>query len=391
MELQGIYVQLKLGGEKATQNAPPEIGEALQSIEVTHGSQDRSGFQLTFEVGRGNADLQDYGLLTHEFLQPFNRVILLVHFGGVQSTLMDGFITNIQLSPSPDPGASTLTITGEDVSVMMDLEEEGQDYQKKTATEIVEAIAQQYQSSLGLTVTIPREARETVNSAKKKGKRKSTKSQGVTDLAYIRQLAQTYGFVFYVKPGSQPGTNEAYWGPPVRSGEPQAVLSANLGPYSNLDSIGSFQFNGLAATKVTFKGKNKKNKTKTETIDTYSRQALCRNPAEPKRKVFLGATQHKNLAKARTEAQAQVDKSFEEVVSASGDFNAIADGRILEPRALVNLRGVGHSFDGTYYVKSVTHRIDLREGEYKQSFSLNREGLGTLVQTIPISNLGGQL
>jgi hypothetical protein len=42
----------------------------------------------------------------------------------------------------------------------------------------------------------------------------------------------------------------------------------------------------------------------------------------------------------------------------------------------VGLRGAGHSFDGLYYVKSVTHNI--RRGEYKQSFTLTREGLGAI-------------
>ena len=34
-----------------------------------------------------------------------------------------GIITHQQLSPGNDPGSGTLTVTGEDVSVMMDLEE----------------------------------------------------------------------------------------------------------------------------------------------------------------------------------------------------------------------------------------------------------------------------
>jgi hypothetical protein len=65
------------------------------------------------------------------------------------------------------------------------------------------------------------------------------------------------------------------------------------------------------------------------------------------------------------------------VVTASGELDALRYGRILRPRGLVDVRGVGHSYDGTYYVQGVTHSIDIRSGAYKQNFTLTREGLGT--------------
>ncbi len=43
---------------------------------------------------------------------------------------------------------------------------------------------------------------------------------------------------------------------------------------------------------------------------------------------------------------------------------------------IVGVRGVGFNYDGNYYVTSVTHSI--RVGQYTQSFSLAREGLGCL-------------
>jgi hypothetical protein len=40
---------------------------------------------------------------------------------------------------------------------------------------------------------------------------------------------------------------------------------------------------------------------------------------------------------------------------------------------LVGVRGAGLAYDGLYYVNSVTH--SLKRGEYKQNFSLSRDGL----------------
>ena len=65
------------------------------------------------------------------------------------------------------------------------------------------------------------------------------------------------------------------------------------------------------------------------------------------------------------------------MVTATGTLDALRYGRILKPRGLVGVRGAGEHYDGTYYVKTVTHKIDVRKGEYKQAFTLTREGVGT--------------
>src|SRR5437867_1831755 len=128
MNLLGIHLTLFIGKTPPTP-ASPFLAEALRSVEVTHNDQGPSGFQLTFQIGRSTAlDLLDYRLLTNPLLQPFNRVILVVRFAIAPQVLMDGIITHQQLSPSNEPGGSTLTVTGEDVSVMMDLEQQHREF-----------------------------------------------------------------------------------------------------------------------------------------------------------------------------------------------------------------------------------------------------------------------
>jgi hypothetical protein len=67
-------------------------------------------------------------------------------------------------------------------------------------------------------------------------------------------------------------------------------------------------------------------------------------------------------------------------VTATGELNALQYGDLLRARGLVGLRGAGFSYDGFYYVKSVTHSI--RKGEYKQRFTLTREGTGSLTPVV---------
>ena len=68
-------------------------------------------------------------------------------------------------------------------------------------------------------------------------------------------------------------------------------------------------------------------------------------------------------------------------VTVSGELDALRYGGALQARTVVGLRGAGFTYDGLYFVKSVTHSI--RPGEYKQQFTLRREGLGTLVPLVP--------
>jgi hypothetical protein len=81
-----------------------------------------------------------------------------------------------------------------------------------------------------------------------------------------------------------------------------------------------------------------------------------------------------------TRAQARTDSSLDNVVTGNGELDALQYSDILIPRGLVGLRGAGYSYDGLYYVKRVTHTI--RNGEYKQSFSLSREGVGSTTPVV---------
>jgi hypothetical protein len=82
---------------------------------------------------------------------------------------------------------------------------------------------------------------------------------------------------------------------------------------------------------------------------------------------------------AYARAQALTDRSSD-AVTAEGELDALQYGGLLRARRLVGVRGVGFLLDGFYYVQRVTHRI--KKGEYKQSFSLVREGLGAIAPVV---------
>lgn len=378
MNLLGVHLQLLIGPTVPIL-APLKVNEALQSVEVTHKDAGRSGFQLTFQIGRGPLDLMDYSLLKNPLLQPFNRVILNVFFGIKPIPIMDGIITNQQLAPSDDPGSSKLTLTGEDVSVMMDLEQGPREFPGLLETLMVYVVLLPYIPRFGLIPQV--ESPQTIRPPTP-DERTPQKPSQLTDLAYLGELATRYGFVFYVEPGPAPGVNTAYWGPPNRRGSRQKALSVNMGPNTNVSSI-SFKYNAMSANRVTYAKKDGGNET-LSSISPSRLPPLASSPAEMKRKIFYNASDGLDDVQRRARAQGELDKSTDEVVTATGELDALRYGQILRPRSLVDLRGAGASFDGTYYVKSVTHKIDIQKGEYKQSFTLTREGKGTLTPFVSV-------
>ncbi|HEY7181485.1 MAG TPA: hypothetical protein VIC84_08695 [Blastocatellia bacterium] len=369
MNILGVHLTLMLG-QRVSTLASPFIVENLRSVEVTQQDQGPSGFQMTFHIGRSSViDLLDYRLLTNDLLKPFSRVMLLVRFAITPVVLMDGIITNQQFSPGNEPGASTLTLTGEDVSVLMDLEQVQKEYVQTADDKIVDAALQKY---MGDILGLPPRITQPANSQPPSQNDRVPQQANMTDRAFIQMLAQRNGHVFYLEPGPIPGTNVAYWGPPIRGGAMQPALSVNMGPDTNVDSI-NFTYNALAPFKISFIEAGGGDPI---VSPSEGREKLVKNQAELRRTVMFGEKE----PNARAHAQGQVDRSLDDVVTASGELDALRYNGLLKPRALVGLRGAGRSYDGSYYVKSVTTR--LTKGQCKQSFTLTREGTGALQSTV---------
>ena len=71
-----------------------------------------------------------------------------------------------------------------------------------------------------------------------------------------------------------------------------------------------------------------------------------------------------------------------DAITASGQLDVLRYGHVFKARQLAAVRGAGTYYDGMYYVKSVTHNI--KRGEYKQSFTLARGGVGSSVSSVSV-------
>jgi hypothetical protein len=377
MSLLGTHLTMLIGPTVPIP-APPAFLEALESVEVSHSDAGRSGFQITFRAGRSRTDVLDYALLASPLLRPFSRVVLVVTFNVVPQVLFDGVITEQQLSPSNQPGASTLTLTGEDVSAMLDLEEKSVEHPAQPELVIALKIIASYAQYGLIPAVFPPPSIDIPLPIER------TPVQQGTDLGYLQQMASRFGYVFYITPGPAPLTNTAYWGPPVRVGAPQRAITINMGPNSNA-TIPNFRYDGLATTRVAGQVQDRRLNT-TVPVQTFAstRLPLVSQPAwatQTNTRTRQFRQSGLDTMQAYTRAQAETDASTDNVIRVNGQLDAGRYEAILQPRGLVGLRGAGYSYDGLYYVQSVTHSI--RKGAYTQNFTLTREGLGSITPVVP--------
>lgn len=372
--LKGIHLTLLIGPVVAVP-VPRDLTEALVSAQVTTSAGQRSGFQLQFVFGKASSIGR--ALLPARFFDPGIRVILMVTLNSIPRVLMDGIITRQEVAPSGDPGQSKLTITGEDISVLMDLIDfTGIPYPAMPPEARVALIVAKY-AVLGLIpivvpsifVDVPIPTNEIPS------------HQG-NDLQYIKKLADDAGYVFYVEPGPAPGTNFAYWGPEIRIGVPQPALNVNFDSHTNVESL-SFGQDGLSRQQpFIFVHEQLSHLNIPIPIPDVSllRPPLAARPAIALKFKQL-QTSHMPPLRAALRGLAHAAQSTD-AVTGSGSLNVLHYGHILQARQLVGVRGASPAFDGLYFVKSVTHNI--KPGEYMQSFALAREGLVSLIPKVPV-------
>jgi hypothetical protein len=291
---------------------------------------------------------------------------------------MDGVITRHELAPSSDPGQTKLTITGEDVSRMMDLIDfSGFPWPAMPAEIRVELMILKYAMYGIVPLVMPSVLIYVPNPAR------DIPSQYGTDLAYINQLAETVGYVFYVDPGPVPGVNTAYWGPEIKVGVPQPALSVNSDGSSNVESL-SFSFDGFAKTVfvIVIQEPISKAPIPIPVPDVNPLQPpLGLKPPLPLKISPLRGMAKLTPLQAAAIGLATAAKSTD-VISGSGTLDVLRYGRVLKARQLVGVRGAGLSYDGLYFVKSVTHTI--KRGEYKLSFSLTRNATIPFTDSVPV-------
>jgi hypothetical protein len=370
-----LYLTL-LAGPVVAFPVPKPVTDALTSAEVSVSDTGASGFQLNFTLA-DRSILQTLFLLASGAPIPLLRVILMTTAGVIPQVLIDGVITHHEFVPDVMHGTMTLSLTGEDLTAAMNqIDLSGLPFPCMSPDLRVLTILAKYAMFGVIPMVIPAFAPDIPIPIDK------IPTQKGTDLAYIRQLAKECGYVFYIQPGPLPGVSTAYWGPQVKIGLPQPALNVNMDTWTNVESL-SFRYEPQSAVLpiVFYQEPNSK--------ATIPIPIPSVNPLNPP----LGAvipipttieqlkdTANLSLPQALMRGLARATETGD-VVTGEGTLDVLRYGQALNARGLVGVRGAGLGFDGLHYVQKTTHR--LKRGEYKQSFTLKRNGIISNLPMVP--------
>jgi hypothetical protein len=374
--LDGVYLTLMAGPVVAVP-VPQTVLDALTGVTVTTAAGQPSGFELTFSVSR-RSPLQTLFLLTGGSIPPILRVILAVTINGIPEVIMDGVMTNHQVSPGPADGSSTLTIKGKDLTALMNwIPFDGLPYPAMPVPARVLLILAKYAVFGLVPLVLPTVLTDTVNPLDRIYRQKGT------DLNYIKQLAHEAGYTFYIEPGPLPGASIAYWGPEVRVGPVQPALSIDMDAHSNIESL-QFTFdNECSVLPILFYFNETLKVVLPIPVPDVSllNPPLGLIPPIPNRLEMLNGMGPLNPVQLLLRGVSQRARASD-AVKGEGTLDVLRYGRLLKARRLVGVRGAGPAFDGLYFVQSVTHK--LKRGEYKQSFTVVRNGLLSTLPQVPV-------
>jgi hypothetical protein len=380
MLAKGIQLTL-LTGPVVPIPVPRVVLDALDSVQVTTAAGSASGFQLTFQI-TAKSELNTIFLIAAgtntSVATPPLRVMLIVTLNGTPQPLFDGVMTRVEVQAGSQGSPGTLTVTGEDVSKAMDMQDfSGLPFPAMPIEARVALLCAKYAAFGLIPLVIPILFPDVQIPIDK------IPAQKGTDLAYIQELARKVGHVFYVEPGPAPGTNIAYFGPEIKVGVPQPALNVDMDALTYVESM-NFSFDP----------------TKGVLPIVFIQNPLTRvpipipipnlNPLQPPlgalptpvaNLTILKDTAKLNPMQAISRGLAEAAKS-QDAVSGNGSLDVLRYGRVLKARGLVGVRGAGVAYDGLYYVQSVTST--LKRGEFKQSFNLTRNGLVSITPRVPV-------
>jgi phage protein D len=340
-----------------------DLLRATKEVEVDASLEAASSFRLRIAISE--TDDADWSVLREDVFKPLTAVQIRIQAGTVPQALINGYVANASVTWSDDGPGSTLEVSGMDATLLMNLEEKVKDWGSQSDGQIAQQILGDHKLTAQVTAT----------SAPVIADPEGRTIQRGTDMRFLRRLAQRNGYECFVQPEPASGADFGYFRPPQLTGAPVAVLTVR----SSRANVSGFTVRydmtrPTSASAASLDARTKQQQS--ATASTASLQALGSSaalgrlsPTPVVQATDTGLVQTNDL---RALAQAVVDRSSWAVV-AEGDVAATVG--ILRPGGIVNVRGAGSLYDGSYYLTRVLHRIS--RGGYAQRFEARRNALHT--------------
>ena len=340
--------------------APPPVVEAVEELVVESALERASAFRIRFGIAQN--DLGDWRLLQEDIFRPLVPLTIRVGAGTipVPEALINGYATNQDVTYGDEAGTSTLEVSGLDATVLMGLQEKVMPWPNLPDGAIAAAIFGQYALVPMVQPTPPTLVEP-----------EGTTMQRGTDILFLRRLATRNGFDCYVQPEPLTGIDQGFFRPRQPFGLPEAVLNVNMGVETNVSRF-RVRYDMTRPTGAIAAGLDTSTKAPQPALAPVSLQppmgiepALTRVlPPPVVRPVGTGLMRTSEL------------QAFSQAIADGSSYALVAEGEVgpgvgvLRPGGLVNVRGLGRLYNGSYLVTQVTHRIT--RDSYVQQFEARR-------------------
>lgn len=322
-------------------------------------SRDAAGVcELRFRSVRGRDgrwEVQD-----HPLLQPWRRLLVQACFGTRTEEVMRGCIKEIRADHPADMGEATVTVIGQDESLLLDRGHVQEAYSSSQQPQTDGDLVQRLAGGAGLQVQA------------EPGLRNAAIHHDGTPIQLLLARAQANGFELLFRAG------KVVFGPPQLSAQAQPVIRVYAGRASNCLRL-TVRHDGHQPDEVRLATAAQTGHAAEFETFAPSHAALGRQASGSQGSGLTpfvwnlpqaaGAT----LAEQRARAQAKANEAGWKL-SAEGELDGAAYGHVLLTHAPVAVDGIGPTHSGLWYVHAVRHEFSA-DG-YRQSFRLLRSATG---------------
>jgi hypothetical protein len=345
---------------------PVPFFRALREIEIETSIGQASIFRLHFDLSR--TMFGDFDALAIDIFRPMLPVRISIAAGvPVPQVLINGYILDSQLNAANTPGSSRYEVVGMDaLGTLMVNNQQPFPWPNLSESEIAATIFGTKYGILPRVDDLP----------KTRTIRDTTTNQRIYDAQLLFDIASCNNLELYIQPDKFIGTDVGHLHRPFTFKPAQGVLSIDFGRQTNLTQF-SVSNDMLKPTGVIGATVDQQTRAAIPAFGQMSiEQPMGREPTlsrifpPPVARLMPGCAANPTEAQLRALARASATSR---AITAQGEVDGIKFARPLLVGLPVLVRGAGQQNSGTYYVKSVTHRIS--RDDYSQSFTASRNAV----------------
>ncbi len=332
----------------------------LMSVEVRMKRGEASTCALKLDTRRDERG--QWLIEDSEVFIPWKKIVIEAHFGRESEEVLRGYIRDVKSDHPQDMSASSVTVSGQDESILLDREHVRRVWSREDEQLSDGQIASEIARRHGLTPEV------------EDGLHNAGLNQDGTDIDFVKRRAQANGYELFVRQGT------LHFGGPQLEGEPQPTIMVYAGVTTNCLSFQT-SFDGhkpdrVKVVRATTAGVDQETEVFTPNLPLLGRTAANSEsmglpPFEWSMNQPSGSTRAEADARAQATANAHAWK-----IEASGELDGPLYRHVLLTHQTVDVDGVGTVDGGRYYVSEVTHTFSLNG--YRQRFKALRNATGML-------------